>query len=79
MFKYFLGLTIHRYLNCVIFIFLCSLLYKACKLIIEDTCVHCGEGNDFGIVKFVRELSGCCSFYLRLQLLRQDCRELTLV
>lgn len=79
MFKYFPGLTVPRYLNCVIFIFLCCLLYKTSKLIIEDTCVHCGEGNGFGIVKFIRKLSGCCFFNLHLQLKNEDCKELTLV
>lgn len=61
---------------------LCNFYFSFCllyTLIIEDTCVNCGEGNNFGIVKFVRELSGCCSFYLHLQLLSQDCKELTLV
>lgn len=50
---------------------ICCLLYESCKLVIEATSVHCGKGNNFGVVKFVRELSG--SFYLRLQLLSQDC------
>lgn len=31
--------------------------------------MHCGKGNSFSIVKFVKEVS----FYLHLQLLSQDC------